>query len=490
MNTTRHAVRFGIFNDGPARNAAETVLSRLSSLLPDLSFHVDCAAGETANAAASPSTDELWGQLRCGSLDGALVTADVICRDLVADLDWFRLTWPEAPGYQAADTGMAIVVDGRNERMKTLRHLFVKAVTFVGAGPSHPDLCTMMGVKALQNCDVCFYDALASPLLLDLLPSHAEALDVGKRGRQYNVPRESLDVLLLDACRDGKRVVRLKGGDPGIFGRLAEEIAPLDAAGLPYRVVPGVSSLNAATTGTGLLPTRRGVNRGFSTMTPRAASRDHRVPDANEHLHMPLLFFMAVGQTRDIAGTLMSEGRPADEPAAMVFGAGTEYEEIVTGYLADIADKVEEVSTDLPGLLMIGPTAHSRYLHPAGGGALAGLRVLLTYDGAGLDTAVRCVHDYGGIPIAFRGVSRTLTPKRVLAFDAVCFANSATVAAVIDLLGSDSLAGKRLLAGDAGAARTLAAGDFAPSHTPPSDSVAAHLTELAARCVSERILGL
>ena len=124
----------------------------------------------------------------------------------------------------------------------------------------------------------------------------AEAVDVGKRGQKYSVGRQQLLQMLQDCARQGQRVVRLKGGDPGIFGRLADEVAALDSLGLPFRVIPGVSSLTAASSGTGFTLTRRGVARGFTVITPRKAETGLAPIDAETRRGLPIAVFMAVAR--------------------------------------------------------------------------------------------------------------------------------------------------------------------------------------------------
>ena len=166
----------------------------------------------------------------------------------------------EAPEGQGS---IAVTFKKGNKNLEKIRQALIPAVLLAGAGPGMADHCTTAVVDALRNCDVCLYDALVDQRLLRMIPPHAKAIDAGKRGGTYSLPREQLDDALQEYARQGRRVVRLKGGDPGIFGRLPQEIAALDEYALPYRVLPGMSSLNAASTGTGVLLTQRGESRGF-----------------------------------------------------------------------------------------------------------------------------------------------------------------------------------------------------------------------------------
>ena len=131
-------------------------------------------------------------------------------------------------------------------RFNRIRTLFIKAVTFAGGGVGSSGTCTLDVVKAVQRCDVCLHDALMGQELLDFLPTGAQVFHVGKRCGRHSLPQPEITELISRYARRGLRVVRLKGGDPGVFGRLAEEVDHLEALGLPYRALPGVSSLVAA----------------------------------------------------------------------------------------------------------------------------------------------------------------------------------------------------------------------------------------------------
>ncbi len=337
-------------------------------------------------------------QLDAGQYDVLLMAAAALNRlglvERITELiPLSELPPPAGQGY------LAVTCRPDHAHVLALRRLFLHPVVFVGAGPGDPGLCTLAGAAALRRCEVCLYDALASPELLHLLPPDAVAVNVGKRGGHYTVPREQLDAMLANYCRQGRRVVRLKGGDPGVFGRLAQELATLDRHGLPYRVVPGVSSLLAATTGTGLLLTRRGVARGCIVATPQQLHDEGDSPGFAQRDRLPVALFMAVGKINETVTELRAAGHPATEPAAMIFGASQPDEKVVSGTLADIASRAAAVQTDLPGLLICGPIATPQYLYDRGRGALGGARVLLTCSDDLLARAHAAVDDYGGRPL-------------------------------------------------------------------------------------------
>ncbi len=298
-------------------------------------------------------------------------------------------------------------------RFEKIRSLMVTAVTFVGSGPGNTGLITRSGVEALQRCDVCLYDSLSDSALLDLLPPLAERVNVGKRCGQHTVKQDEITDLITVYARRGGRVVRLKGGDPGVFGRLAEEVEALDALALPYRVIPGVSSLNAATTGTGMLLTRRGLSRGFTAMTPRCEGGGIGSVDAESRGRLPLAFFMAVGSAGEVSRQLQEDGRWADEPAAMVFNAGGDNQTIIKGTLSTIAEQVAAAEQSGPGLFLVGAVTSFGFRQDLG--ALAGKRVLLTCSEALQEKASGLVWDFGGVPVKRSLIRLTLAREAVAA---------------------------------------------------------------------------
>lgn len=275
--------------------------------------------------------------------------------ELEPNLDWFDIR----------DLDVKVSFDNSNDELAQLRRLFVKPVTFIGGGPGDPDLITVAGMKALQECEVCFYDALIDQALLSYLPKHAEAVYVGKRAHNHSTKQKEICRLLQNAARNGLRVVRLKGGDSGIFGRLTEEVEALTELQIPFKVIPGISSFIAATTGTGLLLTRRDIARGFRIQTPRGSEGSITLPNKT-NLPATEVFFMAISCMKDLADTLIESGRDAETPVSIIFSAGTADTKIVSGNLRTIYQNVEnaDLSTPKPpGLIIVGDTADAKYLY-------------------------------------------------------------------------------------------------------------------------------
>jgi uroporphyrin-III C-methyltransferase len=314
------------------------------------------------------------------------------------EADWFRFHSRMVNDQGLATTGeeWGIAFRAGDQRFLQLRRLFASAVAFVGSGPGDPDLCTVAGREALRHCDACLYDALTPKELLDELPDGAEALYVGKRHGRHSMKQQEICRLLVNLARQGKRVVRLKGGDPGIFGRLAEEVAILEDYQLPYRIVFGVSSLMPATTGTGMFLTRRAVSRGFTVMTPRTARGTDPV-DLHNRQDLPLIFFMAVGEIPRIVEQLLLEGRPSTQPAGVVFAASTENERLCRGTLGDIAERITLEDKQLPGLFIVGDTA--AYTLDGQRGAFGGRRVMILGGESGSQATKQHILRLSGIPV-------------------------------------------------------------------------------------------
>jgi len=291
---------------------------------------------------------------------------------------------------------LAMTFRAEDERFRLLRRLFVKSVTFAAAGVGSAGACTLECLNALKRCDVCLHDTLLGHDLIGMLPPTVKCIDVGKRCGQHSMPQDETTYLITRYARRGQRVVRLKGGDPGVFGRLAEEVDALDELGLPYRVMPGVSSLSSATSTTGKLLTRRGVSRGFTVMTPRKEGGGTGSVNADERRTLPIVFFMALSVADEVARQLMAEGMAPTTPASVVYGAGSDQSFSITSDLANIAARIKETDTEMPGLLIVGEAA--KYQYP-NWGALEGRRVLLTASQALQDKSADLVNDYGGIPV-------------------------------------------------------------------------------------------
>ena len=229
-------------------------------------------------------------------------------------------------------------------------------VVLVGAGPGDPELITLRGARMLAEADVVVYDRLVAPALLDLAPPDAERIYVGKEPGRPSMPQREIERLLVDRALDGGVVVRLKGGDPFVFGRGGEEVAACVAVGIPCEVVPGVSAAVAAPAAAGIPVTHRGVARSFAVVTGWTAHDDEvdlsRVAGADT-----LVVLMAAGRLARTCADLIAAGRPSNEPAAIVRWTWTPEQRSVVGTLGDLPVLAETASIGPPATLVVGEVA-------------------------------------------------------------------------------------------------------------------------------------
>ncbi|MBM4183161.1 MAG: uroporphyrinogen-III C-methyltransferase [Gemmatimonadetes bacterium] len=228
-------------------------------------------------------------------------------------------------------------------------------VAIVGAGPGSRQLLTLRALDRIQRADVILHDALVENDVLALALPGTELIDVGRRARA--VVREAQGdarrvALMLEKAREGKRVVRLHAGDAFVFGRGGEEVDALEAEGIPWEVVPGVSAVLAAPAAAGVPLTQRGLAKGFSVRTGRdvEGATQGRLDPRDE----TVIVLMALAAIDETLGGLIEEGRAPDTPAIAVGGASRETERVVAGTLATLADAVRAAELESPVTLIVG----------------------------------------------------------------------------------------------------------------------------------------
>jgi uroporphyrin-III C-methyltransferase/precorrin-2 dehydrogenase/sirohydrochlorin ferrochelatase len=228
-------------------------------------------------------------------------------------------------------------------------------VSLVGAGPGDPDLLTVRGARRLAEADLVLYDALASENMRELAP-RARWFYVGKRACRASIDQDVLNRLMIKYARRGLSVVRLKCGDPFVFGRGGEEALALARAGVPFEVIPGVSSAIAAPALAGIPVTHRGVASSFAVITGHhEKSYGPLIDELPAGGALTLVILMGLGQRAQIAARLAARGWRAETPAAIVVGAATAAAWRWTGALADLgAAEVPVRSAEAPGLLVVG----------------------------------------------------------------------------------------------------------------------------------------
>lgn len=228
-------------------------------------------------------------------------------------------------------------------------------VWLVGAGPGDPELLTLKAVRALAEADVVAYDALISDEILALAPEHAERLPVGRRANGCRHHEGKIHPAVIDRAREGLVVVRLKGGDPMIFGRGGEEAEELAAAGVPFEIVPGVSAALGAAASTGIPLTHREVAASVTFATAHAATEDG---DPKLAVTVPItgtvVLYMGLGRLAETAASLVAAGRAPSTPVAVISHATRATQRTVTGTLETIHDRVEAAALPGPALIVVG----------------------------------------------------------------------------------------------------------------------------------------
>ncbi|MDQ7010385.1 MAG: uroporphyrinogen-III C-methyltransferase [Mariprofundaceae bacterium] len=232
-------------------------------------------------------------------------------------------------------------------------------IALVGAGPGDPDLLTVAAMKLLGDCDAIVHDALVPQAVLDHGCKSATMIRAGKRGGRASVSQADICDTLIRLAREGKRVVRLKGGDPFIFGRGGEEIRTLARAGIRFRVIPGITSGIAAPAMAGIPLTDRSVNSTLAFLTGHEASGESRIDWQAMVAAFPVLvFYMGARLLPDIARRLLAAGMKETTPVAVIHAATWPRENIVSGMLADVLDGSLEAQS--PSIVVIGDVVASR----------------------------------------------------------------------------------------------------------------------------------
>lgn len=231
----------------------------------------------------------------------------------------------------------------------------VGEVYLVGAGPGDPELLTFKALRLMQQADVVLYDRLVSPDVLDLCRRDADLVFVGKQRDNHAVPQEGINQLLIDHARAGKRVVRLKGGDPFIFGRGGEELERLKQEGIPFQVVPGITAASACSTYAGIPLTHRDYAQSVKFVTGQLKNRTSELDFAElVHPNQTIVFYMGLHTLDKLCEGLVRHGKPVDTPVAIVSRGTAQDQRVLTGTLNTIVSQQAEAQLLAPSLVIVG----------------------------------------------------------------------------------------------------------------------------------------
>ena len=324
----------------------------------------------------------------------------------------------------------------------------------------------MRAVEALAQADVVLHDQLIPREALDLVRAGAEVVDVGKRGGGEQVPQDETNALLLRHAREGKVVVRLKGGDPFVFGRGGEEALLCAEHGIPFEVVPGITAGVAAPAYAGIPVTHRGLAGAVAFVTGFSAESDVDM-DALAAFPGTLVFYMGVRTLPQIAERLIAGGRNPDEPAAVVERGTFPDQRTIVATLAQIATRAADAQVRAPSITIIGPVAA---LHARLGGPLAGRTIAVTRareQASGLAARLQALGARVVLAPAIRTEPLDAQLPDLAGFDLLCLTSPTGAARLFELVrDARELAGPRIAAIGPGTAAALRAGGIEPDIVP------------------------
>ena len=340
----RNPIVIGISSNGKAPVLARLLRARLETLIPQGYGKLARLAGEfrgevKAKIPTLTGRRQFWERAFEGKVSQLMFAGNEnkAVAQLQADLDNTAATMT------AKDTT-------ETEHKSTVGEVYI-----VGAGPGDPELLTFKALRLMQQADIVYYDALVSPQVLDLCRRDADKVFVGKKRSNHAVAQLGINELLVNSAKEGRRVVRLKGGDPFIFGRGGEEIESLRAHNVPYQVVPGITAANAAASYAGIPLTHRDHSQSvrFVTGFLKAGSPNNNFKSFL-NTDETVVFYMGLHSLPRLTEGLIDAGRSEETPIAIVSNASMPNQQVLTGTLASIVGLQEKNQLPTPALLIMG----------------------------------------------------------------------------------------------------------------------------------------
>ncbi|MDN3398793.1 siroheme synthase CysG [Psychrobacter sp. APC 3426] len=346
----RNPIVIGISSNGKAPVLARLLRARLETLIPQGYGKLAKLAGEfraevKTKIPTLTGRRQFWERAFEGDVSQLMFAGNEkeAAAQLQADLD-----------HTAAAISAENAVDNTSTESQTVKNTMGE-VYIVGAGPGDPELLTFKALRLMQQADIVYYDALVSPQVLDLCRRDADKVFVGKKRSNHAVAQLGINELLVNSAKEGRRVVRLKGGDPFIFGRGGEEIESLRAHGVPYQVVPGITAANAAASYAGIPLTHRDHSQSVRFVTGFLKAG---APNSNFKSFLntdeTVVFYMGLHSLARLTEGLIDAGRSSDTPIAIVSNASMPNQQVLTGTLETIVAQQEQNQLPTPALLIMG----------------------------------------------------------------------------------------------------------------------------------------
>lgn len=357
----RNPIVIGISSNGKAPVLARLLRARLETLIPQGYGKLAKLAGEfrsevKAKIPTLTGRRQFWERAFEGQVSQLMFAGNETeaTAQLQADLDSTAAAISkksdDANAVRETDTITATLSDESEKELPAVGEVYI-----VGAGPGDPELLTFKALRLMQQADVVFYDALVSPQVLDLCRRDADKVFVGKKRSNHTVAQLGINELLVNHAKQGRRVVRLKGGDPFIFGRGGEEIESLRANNVPYQVVPGITAANAAASYAGIPLTHRDHSQSVRFVTGFLKAG---APNSNFKSFLntdeTVVFYMGLHSLARLTEGLVDAGRSSETPIAIVSNASMPNQQVLTGTLATIVAKQEQAQLPTPALLIMG----------------------------------------------------------------------------------------------------------------------------------------